>query len=74
MRWRLFIGTSGFVYVRRHGSAARYGGSYPGRALAADARRIREWRAAGRDVYVYFNNDQRAFAVDNARDLKELVE
>jgi hypothetical protein len=28
---------------------------------------------AARAVYVYFDNDQTAYAVENARDLKELV-
>jgi uncharacterized protein YecE (DUF72 family) len=63
--------TADFVYIRRHGYARR--GSYTRRALEADASRIREWRAEGRDVYVYYNNDWRAFAVRNARDLSRLV-
>lgn len=63
--------TAEFVYVRRHGFKRR--GSYPKRALAADARAIRRWRAEGRDVYVYFNNDWRAFAVRNAATLRGLV-
>jgi uncharacterized protein YecE (DUF72 family) len=58
--------TAPFVYVRRHGTSGRYQGSYPARALAKDARQIRTWAHQGRDVYVYFNNDQRAFAVANA--------
>jgi uncharacterized protein YecE (DUF72 family) len=41
--------------------------------LTADARRIRAWTARGLDVYVYFNNDDRAFAVANARRLSLLV-
>jgi uncharacterized protein YecE (DUF72 family) len=62
-----------FVYLRRHGTTGRYQGSYPGRMLAADARRIRAWAATGLDVYVYFNNDHRAFAVANARRLQQLL-
>jgi uncharacterized protein YecE (DUF72 family) len=63
--------TADFVYVRRHGYGAR--GSYPRRALAADASRIRRWRRDGRDVHVYFNNDWRAFAVENALALARLA-
>jgi uncharacterized protein YecE (DUF72 family) len=63
--------TADFVYVRRHGYGKR--GNYPRRALVADARRIRRWRAEGRDVYAYFNNDWRAFAVKNALTLAGLV-
>jgi uncharacterized protein YecE (DUF72 family) len=42
--------------------------------LRADAAAIRQWRAGGRDVYVYFNNDGRAAAVRNALRLTELLE
>ncbi len=64
--------TADFVYVRRHG----YGriGSYPLRRLRADAAAIRGWRDAGRDVFVYFNNDWKAFAARNAARLATLVD
>jgi uncharacterized protein YecE (DUF72 family) len=65
--------TARFVYVRRHGTTGRYDGSYPPRALQADARRIRGWARDGLDVYVYFNNDQEAFAVANARRLRRFL-
>ncbi len=63
---------SGFVYVRRHGPG---GGdtSYGDDRLARLAERIRQWSAAGRDVYVYFNNDAHAHAPRNAARLDELV-
>jgi uncharacterized protein YecE (DUF72 family) len=65
--------TADFVYVRRHGSGRRYGGSYPGASLGRDARAIRAWRRDGLDVYVYFNNDEKACAVRDARRLRRLV-
>src|SRR5581483_2008586 len=65
--------TADFVYVRRHGPAARYAGTYGEAALAEDATRIRRWRREGRDVYVYFNNDQAAHAVRDARRLAALA-
>jgi len=65
--------TAGFVYIRRHGTGVRYGGSYSEAMLREDARRIREWLKDGRDVYVYFNNDADAHAVRNALHLHELV-
>lgn len=63
---------SGFVYVRRHGPG---GGdtSYDDRRLARLAERIRRWSAAGRDAYVYFNNDAHAHAPRNAARLAELA-
>ncbi len=65
--------TADLVYVRRHGSGVLYGGSYPAEMLRRDARQIRRWLREGRDVYVYFNNDQAAFAVQDARRLADLV-
>ncbi len=64
--------TADFVYVRRHG-ARGHGGSYDAARLQADARAIRTWRREGRDVYVYFNNDWKAFAVRNAARLRALA-
>jgi uncharacterized protein YecE (DUF72 family) len=51
-----------------------YGGSYSDADLMWWADRIREWHAAGQDVYVYFNNDGNANAVRNARTLQHLLE
>jgi uncharacterized protein YecE (DUF72 family) len=60
-----------FVYVRRHGPTGRYRGRYGEEHIRADAERVRGWLAAGRDVYVYYNNDIEGHAVDNARELIE---
>jgi uncharacterized protein YecE (DUF72 family) len=65
--------TAPFVYARRHGPSGRYAGNYPEEMLAADAARLKGWLAEGRDVYVYFNNDEAAYAVFNAKRLRELV-
>jgi uncharacterized protein YecE (DUF72 family) len=62
-----------FVYIRRHGPGGRYRGCYTPEHIAEDARRIRDWLAAGKDVYVYYNNDVGGHAVDNARQLIEAV-
>ena len=66
--------TADFVYVRRHGTRRRYGGSYADRMLRADAARVQQWTDDGREVYVYFNNDGRAAAVRNARRLATLLQ
>jgi uncharacterized protein YecE (DUF72 family) len=49
---------------------ALYAGSYPDEDLRWWAGRIGEWTAAGRDVYVYFNNDGFGHAVRNAETLR----
>jgi len=67
--------TTDFVYLRMHGPDHRYlyAGSYPDADLTWWADRIREWSLAGRDVFVYFNNDGDANAVRNARRLQALL-
>lgn len=61
---------SSLVYIRRHGSGGgRYSGSYSPEQIANDAARIRDWTRAGKDVYVYFNNDIGGHAIENARQL-----
>lgn len=62
--------TADFAYIRLHGPQAAYRGSYGDAALAAWARRIRRWRAEGRVVYCYFDNDEQAYA---ARDAQRLL-
>jgi uncharacterized protein YecE (DUF72 family) len=62
-----------FVYVRMHGPTGSYTGRYDQRALARWAGRCRDWRAAGRDVYVYFNNDAGGNAIADATTLRRLL-
>jgi uncharacterized protein YecE (DUF72 family) len=66
--------TADWTYVRFHGPHAQehaYHGRYTGRRLWRAADRLASWRATGADVYVYFNNDVDACAVDDARWLRE---
>jgi uncharacterized protein YecE (DUF72 family) len=66
--------TADFVYVRRRGtSPRRYHGAYTDAMQRDDARKIRAWRRAGLDVYVYFNNDFEGHAWRNALTLKRLL-
>jgi uncharacterized protein YecE (DUF72 family) len=61
--------TGRFAYVRLHGPGGAYQGSYSDDALAAWARRIDEWTGRGFDSYLYFDNDQAGFAVQDAQRL-----
>lgn len=54
--------TSDLVYVRLHGSRKLYESSYTDAELDAWAAKLRRWRAAGRDVCVYFDNDMKTHA------------
>lgn len=67
--------TASFVYVRMHGPDLQhlYGGFYSDADLAWWRDRIREWEGAGKDVFVYFNNDGGGNAVYNAKRLKEML-
>jgi uncharacterized protein YecE (DUF72 family) len=65
--------TADFVYVRLHGPSGRYHGSYPDEALALWASRIRAWRAEGRTVFCYFDNDIKAAAPADAARLKAML-
>jgi len=65
--------TAGFVYVRLHGPAGRYQGTYSSQTLAGWARQIEAWRRSGRDVYCYFDNDEAGYAIRDARRLAEMV-
>jgi uncharacterized protein YecE (DUF72 family) len=62
--------TASWVYVRGHGPGGRYHGRYPPEELAAWERRIAGWRAEGRDVYAYFDNDIKSAAPFDAEALR----
>ena len=60
--------TAPFTYLRFHHGGGD--GNYSHRQLGAWVRRIEEWRSSV-DVYAYFNNDWRGFAVENGTWLSE---
>jgi uncharacterized protein YecE (DUF72 family) len=65
--------TADFVYVRLHGSQELYASGYTDAELDAWARKIGTWRASGRDVYVYFDNDIKVHAPYDAMRFAERV-
>lgn len=65
--------TAGHVYVRPHGPGGRYEGSYSPQKLAALADRVAGWASEGRDVYCYFDNDQKSRAPFDAERLIGMV-
>jgi uncharacterized protein YecE (DUF72 family) len=66
--------TADWTYVRLHGPTQfKYQGSYSDAQLAEWADRIKQWSRKLKAIYVYFDNDDRAFAVENARSLKSLT-
>jgi uncharacterized protein YecE (DUF72 family) len=66
--------TTDWSYIRLHGPTAfKYQGSYSNAQLEEWAARIDDWKRKLDAVYVYFDNDDSAYAVTNALTLKEIV-
>jgi uncharacterized protein YecE (DUF72 family) len=68
--WEL---TARHVYVRGHGPSGRYRGSYSGRTLRHWADAVLPWQAQRREVFVYFDNDQKAAAPKDAVRLTRMI-
>jgi uncharacterized protein YecE (DUF72 family) len=66
--------TATHVYVRGHGPGGRYRGSYSGKTLARWAAAIDRWKSQRREVFVYFDNDQKAAAPKDAQRLSRLAQ
>jgi uncharacterized protein YecE (DUF72 family) len=60
------------MYVRGHGPGRRYRGQYRPNTLSAWKRRLAAF-ARSRDVYVYFDNDQKSAAPKDAKRLLSLL-
>lgn len=65
--------TAGLLYLRRHGTAGRYAGSYGRERLQEDARLMAERIADGHEAYAFFNNTMDGSAVSDAALLRSLV-
>jgi uncharacterized protein YecE (DUF72 family) len=68
-----WIVTAPHVYLRPHGPGGRYRGSYDEKTLRDWTRRIRAWQREGRDVFCFFDNDQKSAAPKDAQRLIDLL-
>ncbi len=66
------VNTADFVYIRLHGPGAKYQGSYSITVLQEWAYKCKAWQQQGKDIYIYFDNDQAGYAAMNALKLQEL--
>ncbi len=66
--------TADFAYVRLHGPAGPYAGSYGPARLRGWAEKLQGWRRRGLDCWLFFDNDQAGYAVKNARLLMKLLD
>ena len=66
--------TSSMVYIRLHGPTKNiYQGSYSKVQLKRWAEKCRSWQKEGRDVYLYFDNDQAGYAAMNAGEMLKII-
>ena len=66
--------TADWTYIRLHGPTHfKYQGRYSDDQLAEWADRIRAWSRKLKAIYVYFDNDDSAYAVYNALTLKRML-
>lgn len=66
--------TADFIYVRLHGPGNKYQGNYTDSILQKWKEKCLQWKRNGKDVYVYFDNDQAGYAAFNAKKLSEMIE
>jgi len=64
--------TADFVYLRFHGKTHLYTSCYTEKELTGWANKIKAWQKKGPDCYAFFNNDALGYAVENAKQLKDL--
>lgn len=65
--------TSNSVYIRLHGPDGKYKGKYDKEYLKKWAEKIKNWGKDGKEVYLYFNNDQSGYAPQNAMELLDIL-
>jgi len=67
------IVTADFVYVRLHGPKGKYQGSYTDAALKKWKNHCLQWQKNSKDVYIYFDNDEKGYAAFNAQKLLKMI-
>jgi uncharacterized protein YecE (DUF72 family) len=62
--------TSDLIYIRLHGPKKEaYKGAYPDETLQKYASKIQTWLPKHKQIYCYFDNDQKSYAVKDAQKL-----
>jgi uncharacterized protein YecE (DUF72 family) len=65
--------TADFVYMRRHGKDGKDETSYKTDLLKKDAKLVKSYARKKKDVFLYFNNDAKGYAPNNAAELLTLT-
>lgn len=67
--------TADFMYIRLHGpQKQKYKGKYSNEQLKSWAKRIKTRLDQGLNAFIYFDNDEQGFAVENAIELRGLMQ
>ena len=65
--------TARFAYVRFHGATQYYCYNYSEKELEEWGKRLAPIMAQVKDIFLYFNNDEKAYAAHNAKRLREIL-
>lgn len=65
--------TADFVYIRLHGPQHVYRGSYGPARLKTWLKKILNWEKEKKSVYCYFDNDEKGYAIQDAKTIQEFL-
>jgi uncharacterized protein YecE (DUF72 family) len=66
--------TSDFIYIRLHGPDDAYQGKYDPQELSGWAGALSTWQRQSKEIYCYFDNDEKGYAPQDAKKLKGMLE
>ena len=65
---------SDYIYIRLHGpDNKKYQGDYTKHQLKYWAEKFHNWLKEGKEIYCYFDNDQKGYAAKNAATLQQMM-
>lgn len=69
----LYIPTTNFLYFRFHGPRELFASKYSLKELQKWVKIVKELARGKKEVYIYFNNDFGGYAVENAKQIRNLL-
>lgn len=66
--------TAKFIYIRLHGPKSAYQGYYGTKKLTIWKDKLLKWAHEGLSIYCYFDNDEKGYAIQDASELKKMIE
>lgn len=67
------IVTADFIYIRLHGPGEPYKGQYSTQELSGWAGALSTWKRQGKEIYIYFDNDEAGYAPQDAIKLQNML-